>query len=229
MIDSGKDISREKHFGILISRRPAILVAVTASLILSGSCSGKGGEKKGESAHPDTPAVVTPEQDVTPSDIILTPDGIGPVRIGMSTDSIPERCPGIYDSVVAEEGYESNSYLFLEEGRAVFTAYEFTPGRIDVIGAESPRVVVAAPEDVFLRLGGEFRGVLGLPGVKADWEHVDSDGMWCWSWRGIWFQPDQSHLPEGLGNKLYNDKEIPEADLFTSDVRIGYIGTGLPW
>lgn len=204
-------------------------VGCLLALLLSGSCSNNGKGKPEDSSAADTMVAAGTEQEIVSSDIVLTPEGIGPIRIGMSPDSIPERVPGVYDSVVAEEGYESNSYLFLDEGRAIFTAYEFTPGSIDVIGAESPRVVVVGRDGDLLRIGGEFSGVLALPGVKADWEHADSEGMWCWSWSGLWFQPDQTRLPESLAKRLYNDKEAPVADLFTPEVKIGYMGTGLPW
>lgn len=98
-----------------------------------------------------------------------------------------------------------------------------------MISAESPHIVVCAPEGEMLRIGDEFSRVLSLPGVEAEWEDSDDEGMWCWHWRGIWFQPDQSHLPEALSRELYSDVAPPADAAFTPGVRIGYIGTGLPW
>lgn len=209
------------------------IVALTTSLaailmLISGGCSGKG-KADGKVDTPADTMQAIEEEPAAPVDIELTSEGVGSVSIGMEIAMIPESVPGVYDAVESESGYGSNSYIFMWDGRSVFTAYEFTEGKIDVVSADSPRVYVKAPDNKELRLGGEFKDVLGLPGVQAEWENADGEGMWCWRWNGIWFQPDQSHLSEELSRELYNDAAEPSASSFTRDVRIGYIGTGLPW
>lgn len=198
-------------------------------ILVIGGCSKKGERRTSDT---DTVSAVSQQSDTSesePQDIVMTGEGISPVTVGMQISLIPEDSAGIYDSVVSEEGYESNSYVFISEGKPMFTAYEFTPGTIDVVSADSPRIVVAAPDGKQLRLGGEFADVLSLPGVEAEWESADGEGMWCWRWEGLWFQPDQSHLPDGLSRALYNDAKAPGAEMMTPEVKIGYIGTGLPW
>lgn len=198
-------------------------------ILMTGGCSKKGGEN---SSDTDTVRSVNDQSEASalePQDIVLTSEGISPVTIGMQISLIPADSAGIYDSVISEEGYESNSYLFMSDGQPMFTAYEFTPGTIDVVSADSPRIVVMSPDGKALRLGGELADVLSLPGVEAEWESADGEGMWCWRWEGLWFQPDQSHLPEDLSRALYNDAKAPGVEMMTPEVKIGYIGTGLPW
>lgn len=199
------------------------------TVVLLTACGGKNNRDAADSLA-DT-GVVTAADTIpaAPADIVITADGIGPVKIGMLTDQIPPEHDGIYDSIHSEEGYESNTYLFLDGETPLFTAYEFTKGTLDVISAESPRVVVVGPDDIRLHLGDEFSGVLALPGVEAQWENADGEGMWCWTWQGLWFQPDQSHLSEQLSRELYSDVAPPAKSSFTPDAKIGYIGTGLPW
>ncbi|MDE6009945.1 MAG: hypothetical protein K2F87_00665 [Muribaculaceae bacterium] len=198
------------------------------SILLSG-CSGKGQGTVADTPKPETalsPDDIPAEE---PADPELTAGGIGPVRIGLATDSIPSAVPGLYDAVMPEEGYESNTYVFMYDGSPLFTAFEFTPGTVDVISADSPEVAVIAPGEKTLRLGGTFTDVLELPGVEATWEESDGEGLWCWRWQGLWFVPDQSRLSEALSRELYRDAHVPAKSSFTPEVKIGYMGTGLPW
>ncbi|MDE5902190.1 MAG: hypothetical protein K2O78_03800 [Muribaculaceae bacterium] len=204
-------------------------VVIVAGITLT-ACSGSDKERHAdtlrESVKESAPAADTL---AAPADHELTAQGVERIRVGMQTAHIAPSDEGVYDTMTKEEGNESNSYIFLYGGAPLFCAYEFTEGTIDVVSAESPHIVVRTPEGGVLRIGDEFSRVLALPGVEAEWEDSDDEGMWCWHWRGIWFQPDQSRLPEALSRELYSDVAPPAADAFTSEARIGYIGTGLPW
>ena len=213
--------------------KPYALFACAVIMISVGisGCSGRDSARQEDDTLQDT-LTETPLMADTiagPADHELTAGGVERIQIGMQTAHIPPYEEGVYDEMTKEEGNESNSYIFFYGGAPHFCAYEFTEGTIDVISAESPHIVVCAPEGEMLRIGDEFSRVLSLPGVEAEWEDSDDEGMWCWHWRGIWFQPDQSHLPEALSRELYSDVAPPADAAFTPGVRIGYIGTGLPW
>lgn len=179
---------------------------------------------------------LTIEQDPTPempkaveNDVKLSPIGIGPIRIGMRISEIQPKVENLYDTIVRQTGYESNSYYFYLDGNQRFTVYEFDSGVANVISADNRSVVVDGPNGEELRLGDTFRKVLQLKDVNSVWQSADGEGMWCWSWQGIWFVPDQEQLPDVLAHKLYNQTAAPRPSDFPEDVTIGYIGTGLPW
>lgn len=200
-------------------------------LLLLSACGGKrdaGSTGVADSATADT-AAPRPQAPAEPADHEITSEGVERINVGMQTAHIPHEDEGFYDSVSKEEGNESNTYLFLSGDTPMLSAYEFTEGTIDVVSAESPHIVVLTPDGGTLRLGDEFSRVLLLPGVTAEWENADDDGMWCWHWKGIWFQPDQTRLPEALSRELYSNVAPPSPEAFTSEAKIGYIGTGLPW
>lgn len=205
----------------------------TLLLLLLPLLPGCGGKSGADSSRPadstTTTATPAPQTTDAETDHALTSEGVERIQVGMQTAHIPHQDEGFYDSMEKEEGNESNTYLFLRGGNPLLSAYEFTEGTIDVVSAESPRIVVLTPDGGTLRLGDEFSRVLLLPGVTAEWENADDEGMWCWHWQGIWFQPDQTHLPEALSRELYSDVAPPSPESFTSEARIGYIGTGLPW
>lgn len=232
MYNPHQSISRTPAYGRL-SGVPTLTALAVFTLLISlimGSCSGKGHAGGSDSVAPEeAPADTTADQTEDRADIPMTAEGVDRISVGMLTRHIPPESEGVYDSVYVENGYGSNTYLFFINGRPLFTAYEFTEGTVDVLSAESPQVVVVRPDGSTLRLGDSFAEVLELPGVEAVWENADDDGMWCWQWRGLWFQPDQSRLSEELSRRLYNDSEAPAASAFTPEIRIGYIGTGLPW
>lgn len=78
-------------------------------------------------------------------------------------------------------------------------------------------------------IGDSFANVLSIPGVQAEWIGYDDGGMWYWTWDGLWFAPSQQGLGEILSRKLYDSKETPSAADFSDDVKVGFIGTGLPF
>lgn len=187
----------------------------------------------GETQNRDTIVV---EADPTPElpqtaqvDVRMSPMGVGPIRTGMRISEIQPKVENLYDTIVAEGGYDSNSYYFMLDGNRRFSVYEFDSGVVNVISADGRSVVVETPGGGELRLGDSFRKVLGLKDCNAIWRSADGEGMWCWNWQGLWFYPAQDYLPDVLAHKLYNQTIAPQASDFPEDVEIGYIGTGLPW
>lgn len=191
------------------------------------SCGGhKSGASDTISVETDTlPAL--PEEETT--EAMLTSRGIGPIRTGMRIVNIQPSVENLYDTIVQEGGYESNTYHFLLDGRQRFTVYEFETGEADVVSVDDDSVVVNNPSGGTIRLGDPFSKVLELEGVKPEWESADDEGMWVWNWQGLWFQPDQNKLNDTLVHKLYNSTTPPTAADFTPEVTVAYIATGLPW
>lgn len=163
-------------------------------------------------------------------DAQLTSRGIIPIKVGMRVVDIKPQVENLYDSIIPEKGYESNTYHFYLDNEERFTAYEFEAGTISLVAANNPSIVVKDLEGrEMARIGEPFTKVLQLPGVKSQWETGDDDGMWVWIWQGIWFIPDQSNLTEKLVHKLYNPNVAPSASDFSEEVTVSYMGTGLPW
>lgn len=205
----------------------AIALILLASFGAMWSCSSKP-EK--------TQDTLTIEPDPTPelpkkveSDIKMSPLGIGPIKVGMRISEIKPKMENLYDTIVRQGGYDSNSYYFYLDGNQRFTVYEFESGIVNVVSADNRSVVVDDGNGGELRIGDSFRKVLNLKDVNAVWQAADGEGMWCWNWQGIWFVPDQEALPDVLAHKLYNQTSAPRPSDFPEDILIGYIGTGLPW
>lgn len=205
-----------------------IMLALPAAIMMLGGCSSKKGADNADTASTDSMAEEVAEMSAV-YEIRLDSLGADAVRIGMEVSDLYPEIEGVYDSISTENGYESNIHTFFLRGNPRFTVYEFQPGKADMIAAESRDVYVSPAEWDTLRLGDDFRKVLALPGVEASWESTDNEGMWCWHWEGIWFQPDQNALGDKLVDKLYNPGMPPRTADFENGETIGYMGTGLPW
>lgn len=203
------------------------LSLIMAFAVIMSSCGGSG-SRSADTLTVTQDTVPTPEPEVV-LEARLSPRGIDPVKIGMRITEISPKVENLYDSIVHESGYESDSYSFLLDGKQRFTVYEFESGAVDVLAVDDGSVFVSTPDGGSVRLGDDFSKVLAIKGVQPVWESADGDGMWCWTWQGIWFQPDQSNLPDVLSHKLYNPSSAPAASDFNSEVKVGYMGTGLPW
>ena len=203
---------------------PALL---TVLVLFGAACSGnKVKDTDTISVEPD-PTPELPVEDIM--DAQITSRGIGPIRTDMRIVDMKPSVENLYDTIVREGGYESNSYHFFLDGQQRFTVYEFESGIANVICVDDSSVVVNNPGGGNVRLGDSFTKVFSLDGVKPQWECTDDEGMWVWNWQGLWFQPDQSQLNDVLVHKLYNQNTPPSNSDFTPEVTVGYIGTGLPW
>lgn len=199
-------------------------------LLIAGGCGNRAGK---EEEKPDTLRVEVSEPEVAEEaesgTTLMTSSGIGPIRKGMRIVEIQPQIENLYDSISRQSGYESNYYSFYLKGEPRFTVYEFEKGMVSDISADSDNIVVPGDGNQTLSLGDSFSDVLKLKGVKPVWQTGDEEGMWCWERDGIWFVPDQETLPEDIAGKFYNQRVAPTLKDINSEIKIGYIGTGMPW
>lgn len=187
-----------------------------------------GGEHQ-RGADSDTVAITdTIAAAPLPQRIVLSRDSIGPIALQTKTDSLPQEMQGVYTSIEKDEGGDATQYNFYRDEEVLFTALDFGQGKAELIVAGSPEVKVMV-EGEEVNIGTPFAKLLSLKGVKPEWAQMDDMGTWYWQYRGLWFAPDQMHLPEKLVNKLYNPDTCPTAADFPDTVTIGYIATGLPF
>lgn len=163
-----------------------------------------------------------------PTDFYLTSDSIGPIVLGERISNIPAAVPNLYDMMITTETPDAMAYTFLLANDPQFTIYDFMEGKVDVIALEGNARGVNTPKGE-LRVGDEFLKVFELPGVTSEWQAFDDDGLWYWKWNGLYFGVDETNISEKIGNALVSGRHAPRASDFTSDVKIGYIATGLPF
>lgn len=120
------------------------------------------------------------------------------------------------------------AYTYLLADVPQFTIYDFMENNVDVIALEGNARAVNTP-DGEIRVGDEFSKVLALKGVESEWESFDETGIWYWKWNGLYFGVDETGISEKLAEALCDGKLPPRAALFTENVKIGYIATGLPF
>lgn len=208
-----------------------LCLSLIVPVIMIAGCKKGGGENHAASKEvvaEDTVDSAVAAEDTIP-DAELISAGIEPIRVGMRVVDIAPKVENLYDSIVNQGGYESNSYYFYLYGKQRFTAYEFSEGKVSVVSADDGSIVVKGADGETLRIGDPMAKVMSLKGVKTEWQPADDEGMWCWNWKGIWFLPDQEVLTEQQTEALYNPDKAPSAKEFGTGVKIGYMGTGLPW
>ncbi len=196
-------------------------------LVLSG-CGGSKKEETKESVPFNDQSEVA-EEVVAPKDtFFLTKDNLGPVRIGMSVNNIPDSVAGLYGKKEVGASEDAVTVTFLDGDAESFIAYDFGESQVDVINRINRAVKVDAPRGAF-GLGDKFAKVLELPGVRAEWSAYDGNGSWYWVWEGLWFAPSQETLTETLSRRLYHSGSAPTVADFSDEVTVGFIGTGLPF
>lgn len=205
------------------------LFSIASSLLvalLMCACSDKS-SKTADSATVEADTVATlPESDGTVA--IITNQGVGPVKCKTLVAEVRPSVENLYDTIIPEEEYEYTSYKFMLNGHERFCGYDFGDGIISVVSASDASVVASTP-DGELAIGMPFTKVLSLKGVTPEFQSLDGEGMWCWIWQGLYFQPSQSQLPQRLSSKLYSAGSTPTVDDFDDNVTIEYIGTGMPY
>lgn len=205
---------------ILVSAMVILLPA-----IMTGCSSGKDKNVDSATVEEDTlPAL--PEEDA--SRAVITNLGIGPVKCRQLVSSVQPSVVNLYDSIAIERGYEATIYHFMRDGRTRFDGYEFGDGQISVVSVADNSVVAETPQGE-ISLGVPFSRVLALKGVEPQFQALDGEGMWCWIWQGLYFQPSQQNLPQRLSSRLYNAGTTPSASDFDENVTVDYIGTGMPY
>lgn len=205
-----------------------IYAIVGMVFVVSTSCSGSG-SKVAEGADSDSAITAQMETQVPSEEVyLLTPDSIGPVKVGADMASLPSAVINLYDVVVPSETPDAVAYTFLLGTVPQFTVYDFMDGKVDVITLEGDSRAVCTP-DGELRVGDPFSKVLALKGVESKWASLDDSGIWYWEWNGLYFLVDEMEISEELATALGDDKRPPRAAIFSDTVKIGYIGTGLPY
>lgn len=204
------------------------ILSVLFLTLLLASC---GGKKNIETAtDSDTTSVEEAVEEAADTTYYLTSENLGPVIIGERMTAISESCDRLYTSRVHADSHIGNVVAFYDNEEQMFTIFDYMEGNVDMIVLDSPRIKVAAPGGD-IALGDSFMNILSLPSVEAEWIQDDdgTSGKWFWTWSGLWFGIDESHLTEKLSSHLYNGATQPMAEDFDETVRIGYIGTGLPY
>lgn len=203
-----------------------IIYPVLFALTLS-AC-GKG--QKAESADSDSIAesAVMEAVEAVRQSMYITKDSIGAIAIGTAVNTLPDSVPGLYTSKENGASPDAVTVVFSDDNGQEFIAYDFGEGNVDVINVIGTGVYVDAPRGAF-NLESPFSKVLELPGVETEWMSYDDNGMWYWRWNGLWFAPSQDNLPRDLSMRLYNSEQAPTPKDFTDEVKVGFIGTGLPF
>lgn len=159
---------------------------------------------------------------------VFTPEGIGSITPGMRIGEWPEETNGLYTHIDNESGGEADQYNFYKDDELSFTVLDFGEGKADLIIVDNPEMDVKVGNNT-VNMNTPFSLLLSNPEVKPEWEQLDDEGMWYWKVNGLWFAPSQENLTPALTDKLYNPATPPVKADFPEDVKIGYIGTGLPF
>lgn len=205
-----------------------ISLSAALALLLLASCSGK---KDNSATATDSDSTLTAQMEspvAGPEDFYLTADSIGPVRVGDAISDLPVAVANLYDHMITSDTPDAMAYTFLLADIPQFTIYDFMDGKADVIALEGNARGVQVPGGQ-LRVGDEFSKVLALKGVESEWGGIDDNGVWYWKWNGLYFGVDETNMNEKLGDALTDSKLPPRASMFSPDVKIGYIATGLPF
>ena len=210
---------------IHMKKKNAILYALP--LLLLAGCGSSDNKSVGESDSVAESEIIEAVEAVRKANFI-TKDSVGGIMVGASVNTIPESIPGLYTSRQHGASQDAVTVSFSDDSGEQFVVYDFGEGKIDVINVVGPAIKVDALDGVF-GIGDSFANVLSIPGVQAEWIGYDDGGMWYWTWDGLWFAPSQQGLGEILSRKLYDSKETPSAADFSDDVKVGFIGTGLPF
>lgn len=199
-------------------------VIIALAMVSCGGNGGRSGEKTSDSAL----TIQMEDSAAGATTYYLTSDSIGPVHTGENISDLPAAVANLYDMMITTETPDAMAYTFLLADVPQFTIYDFMEGKVDVISLEDNARAVQTPNGD-LRVGDEFSKVLELPGVQSEWAGYDAEGIWYWKWNGLYFGVNETNISEKLGNALSNERNVPRLADFTSDIKIGYIATGLPF
>lgn len=207
-------------------KKSAFIIAA-AALTLAG-CSGN---KKAAQPAADTDSAFIREAEAAIDSIqtpTLTAQGIGDVRIGMPLDSVPQGQINLYDNIVADDSGEFKALNFRLGDKDMFTVTDYDDGKVDMISLYTPEVGVAVPNDT-LRIGDPFTKLLKQSGVTTEFVSMDDMGVWYWRYKDLWFWPAEEGMSQELSNAMSERRNPPSAAMIGDKVKIGYIGTGVPF
>lgn len=207
-------------------KKSAFIIAA-AALTLVG-CSGN---KKTARTTADTDSAFIQEAEAAIDSIqtpTLTAQGIGDVRIGMALDSVPQGQINLYDNIVADDSGEFKALNFRLGDKDMFTVTDYDDGKVDMISLYTSEVGVAVPNDT-LRIGDSFTKLLKQSGVTTEFVSMDDMGVWYWRYKDLWFWPAEEGMSQELNNAMSERRNPPSAAMIGDKVKIGYIGTGVPF
>lgn len=207
-------------------KKSAFIIAA-AALTLAG-CSGN---KKAAQPAADTDSAFIREAEAAIDSIqtpTLTAQGIGDVRIGMALDSVPQGQINLYDNIVTDDSGEFKALSFRLGDKDMFTVTDYDDGKVDMISLYTSGVGVAVPNDT-LRIGDSFTKLLKQSGVTTEFVSMDDTGVWYWRYRDLWFWPAEEGMSQELSNAMSERRNPPSASMIGDRVKIGYIGTGVPF
>ena len=207
-------------------KKSAFIIAA-AALTLAG-CSGN---KKAAQPAADTDSAFIQEAEAAIDSIqtpTLTAQGIGDVRIGMALDSVPQGQINLYDNIVADDSGEFKALNFRLGDKDMFTVTDYDDGKVDMISLYTSGVGVAVPNDT-LRIGDPFTKLLKQSGVTTEFVSMDDMGVWYWRYKDLWFWPAEEGMNQALSNAMSERRNPPSAAMIGDGVKIGYIGTGVPF
>lgn len=97
-------------------------------------------------------------------DIILTTEGLGPVKLGASLDNIPDTYPGLY----ASKGMERDETVFFDENKQeVFRAFVGEDKRVNLIAVVSPNILTPEGAHVGMKKA-EIARIAGAIYIQPD-------------------------------------------------------------
>lgn len=161
---------------------------------------------------------------------VLTSEGLGTIKIGMSLDSLPDGIAGLYDIVVRDATPDAETYTCMEGDEVIFTIYDFGSGQVDMISVQSPKIKAGcSTASNPICMGESFRNVLKISGVETEWVSSDDGGQWYWKADGLWMLPTVNRNTQSLSAAMCDSSIPPSAALITDDIRIDYLATGLPY
>lgn len=204
------------------------LAALIAIMCLV-SCNNKEAEVKNGEVN-DSAQTAEQESPVAgPTEYYLTQDSIGPVKVGEKISDLPAAVPNLYDNISSAQYAGGKAYTFNLADDQQFTAYDITnDDKVNYIELVSNGRGIDTPDGV-IRIGDDFEKVLALKGVFSEWNQSDDGGMWYWRWEGLVIGVDLTTVSDKFADMLCNGNQAPKASLFTSKVKVGYIGTGYPF
>ena len=202
------------------------IIMIASLLPLLAAC---GGSKKSGNVDSllDSPFVEEAELPDSVAPIVLTPDSLSSIHIGMDINSLPKSGADLYTNLVAGDTPDALTLTGMLDGKPAFTLYDFGEGKVDLIALNSDDYGVATPEGV-LRIGDPFESLLKVGGVTTEWTGYDEGGQWFWKWGGLWFLPSEEGMTGAQAAELQNSSRPPKAADFAK-CKIGYIGTGAPY
>lgn len=202
-----------------------LLAVVVFAGCLAGCGSGNKVETESATVEEGTMDVVPVTDD---NQAVITDQGVYPIKTGVNIVDLQPSVENLYDQIKSEDAYDYTVYKFMLDGKERFAGYSFGDGSLSVLSVTSSDIVVETPAGL-ISLGVPFSRVLELEGVNPEFQALDGNGMWCWIWQGLYFQPSQNKLPQRLSSKLYDAGTTPVLSDFDDDVTVAYIGTGMPF